>query len=102
MNRIPVINPIPELIAEMIEAGGHTKAEVAAALGVPATRVSELVAGKLRINAELAIRLSRVWPDSDPSYWLGIQNEIDLREVSERKAADLSAVKRLRPAKKAG
>jgi addiction module HigA family antidote len=102
MNRLPVINPIPEIIAEMIEASGRTKAEVAAALGVPATRVSELLAGKLRINAEIAIRLARVWPDSDPAYWLGIQNEIDLRDVSHRKAAALRAVKPLRPVKKAG
>jgi addiction module HigA family antidote len=102
MNRAPLINPIPEIIAELIEASGRSKTEVASALGIPATRISELLAGQLRVNAELALRLSRVWPDSDPSYWLGIQNEVDLRQVREEKAAALRGLKRLRPVKRAG
>lgn len=97
MSRIPVINPIPEMIAELIQASGRTKSTVAAALGIPGSRLSELLAGRLRINAELALRLSRVWPDADAAYWLNIQNELDLREARSAKAVALRRLKPLLP-----
>jgi addiction module HigA family antidote len=97
MNRVAIINPIPSMIAELIEASGRSKSTVAAALGIPATRLSELLAGRQRLNAELALRLSRVWPDADAAYWLNIQNEVDLREARTSKAADLRRLKPLKP-----
>jgi len=97
MTRILVINPIPEMIAELIQASGRTKSAVASALGIPGSRLSELLAGRLRINAELALRLSRVWPDADAAYWLNIQNEMDLREARTAKAAALRRLKPLQP-----
>ena len=97
MSRIPVINPIPEMIAELIQASGRTKTTVAAALGIPGSRLSELLAGRLRINAELALRLSLVWPDADAAYWLNIQTELDLRQARSAKAAALRRLKPLQP-----
>lgn len=101
MNRIPLLNPIPEMLAELIEASGRPKSSVAAALGIPASRLSELLAGRLRLNAELALRLARVWPDADASYWLNIQNELDLREARTTKAAALRRLRPLKPLKRA-
>ncbi len=100
MNRIALQNPIPEMIAELIEASGRTKTGVAAALGIPASRLSELLAGRLRLNAELALRLARVWPDADAGYWLNIQNELDLREARTAKAAALRRLRPLKPLKR--
>lgn len=97
MTRIPVINPVPEMIAELIQASGRTKSAVAGALGIPASRLSELLAGRLRINAEMALRLSLVWPDADAAYWLNIQNELDLRQARSAKAVALRRLKPLPP-----
>ena len=44
MNPIPLQNPIPEMIGELIEASGRSKSTVAASLGIPASRLSELLA----------------------------------------------------------
>jgi addiction module HigA family antidote len=97
MKRIVIVNPLPAMVAELVEASGLSKSAVAAALGIPASRLSELLAGRLRVNAELALRLSRVWPDADAAYWLNIQNEVDLRETRAAKAADLRRLKPLKP-----
>ena len=98
MKRIVIVNPVPAMMAELVEASGRSKSAVAAALGIPSSRLSELLAGRLRVNAELALRLSRVWPDADAAYWLNIQNEVDLREARAAKAADLRRLKPLKPA----
>lgn len=100
MKSIPLQNPIPEMIGELIESSGHCKSTVAAALGIPASRLSELLAGRLRLNAELALRLARVWPDADAAYWLNIQNEMDLREARTAKAAALRRLKPMKPLKR--
>ena len=79
---------------------GEVVSKVAAALGIPASRLSELLAGRLRLNAELALRLARVWPDADAGYWLNIQNELDLREARTAKAAALRRLRPLKPLKR--
>ena len=56
-----------------------------------------MLAGRLRLNAELALRLARVWPDADAAYWLNIQNEMDLREARTAKAAALRRLKPMKP-----
>ena len=101
MNRIAPQNPIPEMLVELIEASGRTKTGVAAARGIPASRLSELLAGRLRLNAELALRLARVWPDADAGYWLNIQNEMDLREARTAKGTALRRLRPLKPLKRA-
>ena len=99
MKPIPLQNPVPEMIGELIEASGRSKSTVAAALGIPASRLSELLSGRLRLNAELALCLACVWPDADAAYWLNIQNEMDLREARTAKAAALRRLKPMKPLK---
>ncbi len=51
--------------------------------GIPATRVSGILRGRRKINAEPALRLARYF-GNDPEYWLGIQNRYDLAEERRR------------------
>ncbi len=51
--------------------------------GIPATRVSGILRGQRKINAESALRLARYF-GNDPEYWLGIQNRYDLAEERRR------------------
>ncbi|HOX13098.1 MAG TPA: HigA family addiction module antitoxin [Spirochaetia bacterium] len=51
--------------------------------GIPATRVSGILRGRRKINAESALRLARYF-GNDPEYWLDIQNRYDLAEERRR------------------
>ncbi len=48
-------------------------------LGIPQTRVSEILKGNRRITADTALRLSQYFGNS-ADFWLGIQDEYDLRK----------------------
>jgi addiction module HigA family antidote len=47
-------------------------------LGVPITRINEIIKGKRAITTDTALRLSRYFGTS-PESWLNLQQEYDLR-----------------------
>ena len=61
--------------------------------GMPATRVSQILKGNRRITADTALRLSRYFGNS-ADFWLGIQDEYDLREQEELIEAELQNIPR--------
>jgi len=48
-------------------------------IGIPQTRISEIIKGNRRISADTALRLSKYFGNS-PKFWLGLQNDYDLEE----------------------
>lgn len=48
-------------------------------IGVPQTRISQIIRGKRSITADTAIRLSRYFGNSS-AFWLGLQNDYDIEE----------------------
>ena len=58
---------------------------------MPATRISQIIKGNRRITADTALRLSRYFGNS-ADFWLGIQDEFDLREQEERIEAELETI----------
>jgi addiction module HigA family antidote len=46
---------------------------------IPATRISQILKGNRKISVDTALRFSRFFGNS-ADFWLGIQNEYDLRE----------------------
>ncbi len=46
-------------------------------IGIPQTRVSEILKGNRRITADTALRLSKYFGNSS-KFWLGLQNDFDL------------------------
>ena len=58
---------------------------------MPATRISQILKGKRRITADTALRLSRYFGNS-ADFWMGIQDEFDLREEAERIEAELNRI----------
>ena len=73
-------------IAEELQARGVTQAELARALRVPASRVSEVIRGRRAVNADFALRLGR-WMGTGPDIWLNLQKTYDLR-IAERQHGD--------------
>lgn len=60
--------------------------------GIPATRVSGILRGQRKINAETALRLARYF-GNDPEFWLGIQNRYDLAEERRRLTDELYKIR---------
>lgn len=73
-------------IAEELRARGVSQAELARALRVPASRVSEVIRGRRSVNADFALRLGR-WMGTGPDIWLNLQRTYDVR-IAEREHAD--------------
>ena len=53
-------------------------------IGIPQTRVSEIVNGNRRITADTALRLSKYFNIS-ARFWLGLQDDFDLEEEAKSK-----------------
>lgn len=62
-------------------------------LGIPQTRVSEILNGNRRITADAALRLSKYFGNS-AKFWLGLQDDFDLEEELRTKQKELSGIKK--------
>ncbi len=53
-------------------------------VGIPQTRISEIIKGTRRITADTALRLSRYFGNS-AKFWLGLQDDFDIEEEIDHK-----------------
>jgi len=60
-------------------------------VGIPQTRVSEILKGNRRITADTALRLSRYFGNS-AKFWLGLQADYDLEQEVQLKSKELGAI----------
>lgn len=95
--KLHLTTPGEILLEEFIKPLNLTQREVAKGLGIPETRVSELIHGKLRINAEYALRLS-IFFNMSERFWLNLQYDYDRRLLELSKAAEIK--KSVRPFRK--
>ena len=91
MKRIPNVTPGEILMEEFLIPMGITPYRLSKDTTMPATRISQIIKGHRRITADTALRLSRYFGNS-ADFWLGIQDEFDLREQEERIEAELEAI----------
>jgi addiction module HigA family antidote len=78
-----LLSPIPPgeiLREEFLRPHGLTLAQVARDLDVNTGRLSEIVHGRARISAEMALRLGRYFGTS-PELWLGLQMDYEMRKA---------------------
>ena len=74
---LPHIHP-GEILAEELNERGLTGSSAARALGVPQSRVSNILRGRTGITADTALRLGR-WLGTGPELWLNMQKDFELR-----------------------
>jgi addiction module HigA family antidote len=60
-------------------------------IGIPQTRISEIVKGNRRITADTALRLSRYFGNS-AKFWLGLQDDFDIEEEEQLKSSELEII----------
>jgi addiction module HigA family antidote len=82
MKKLEPIKPGEILLEEFLKPMGLSQYRLAKEIGVPAQRISEIIAGKRSITADTDLRLCRFLGLSN-GYWLRAQAAYDT-EVAER------------------
>ena len=91
MERIPSITPGEILVEEFLRPLNLTAYRLAKDTNVPATRISQIIKGNRKITADTALRFSKYFGNS-ADFWLGIQDEYDLREEKRKIAKELEKI----------
>lgn len=79
MTRIPNIHPGEILLEEFLKPMGISAYRLAKETNLPATRISQIIKGTRSITAATALRFAAFF-ETTPEFWLGLQQEYDLRE----------------------
>lgn len=91
---LPTIHP-GEILADELEERGFTGSSAARALGIPQSRISNILRGRTGITADTALRLGR-WLGTGPELWLNMQKEYELRVAEASGGREIEAT--VRPA----
>jgi addiction module HigA family antidote len=86
MTKLRPVTPGELLLEEFLKPMGISQYRLAMEIGVPAQRISEIVAGKRAVTADTDLRFCRFFGLSN-GYWLRAQAAHDT-EVAEEALAD--------------
>ncbi len=92
MKKLRNIHPGEILLEEFLIPLEISAYRLSKDIGIPQTRVSEIVKGNRRITADTALRLSKYFGNS-VKFWLGLQDDFDIEEEQNQKKAELGAIK---------
>lgn len=92
MKRLKNIHPGEILAEEFLTPMDLTAYRLAKDIGIPQTRVSEIIKGNRSITADTALRLSKYFGNS-AKFWLGLQADYDLEEQQFKKRHELHEIK---------
>lgn len=93
MEKLRNIHPGEILLQEFLIPMGISAYRLSLDIGIPQTRISEIIKGKRRITADTAIRLSNYFGNS-VKFWLGLQNDYDIEEELISKGNEFNAIKK--------
>jgi addiction module HigA family antidote len=91
MKRLRNIHPGEILNEEFLVPFEISAYRLSKDIGIPQTRISEILKGNRRITADTALRLSRYFGNS-AKFWLGLQDDFDIEEESKIKWKDLESI----------
>jgi addiction module HigA family antidote len=95
--RLPSIHPGEILREEFLEPLGLTAYQLAKAINVEQTRVSEILHGKRGITADTALRLARFFGTS-AQMWMNLQSRYELEEAEGKLRSTLQEIQPREPA----
>lgn len=93
MNRLENIHPGEILLEEFLKPLEITAYRLSKDLGIPQTRISEILKGRRRISADTALRLSKYFGNS-AKFWLGLQDDYDLEAELLTRKQEFQKIKR--------
>jgi addiction module HigA family antidote len=94
MERLANIHPGEVLQEEFLKPLEVSAYKLSKDIGIPQTRISEILKGRRRITADTALRLSYYF-GTTPKFWLGLQDDFDLEEEERTKKSEFENIKRL-------
>ena len=94
MAKLKNIHPGEILAEEFLMPFGISAYKLAKDIGIPQTRVSEILKGNRRITADTALRLSKYFGNS-AKFWLGLQDDFDLEAETNAKGGLLDNIPKI-------
>lgn len=91
MKKLKNIHPGEVLQEEFLLPLGLSAYKLSKDIGIPQTRVSEIIKGNRRITADTALRLSKYFGNS-AKFWLGLQDDFDIEEEERLKSKELNLI----------
>lgn len=91
MAKLKNIHPGEVLSEEFLIPFGISAYKLAKDIGIPQTRISEILKGNRRITADTALRLSKYFGNS-AKFWLGLQDDFDLEEEANAKSSLINSI----------
>lgn len=93
MERLKNIHPGEILLEEFLIPLEISAYRLSKEIGIPQTRISQILKGQRKITADTALRLSNYFGNS-AKFWLGLQNDYDLENELLQKKDELEKIKR--------
>jgi len=93
VNRMPPVHPGEILREDFLVPLGMSVNALSLAIGVPATRMHEIVKQRRAISADTATRLARYF-GGDAGSWLALQAAYDLKTLPTRTDIEASVMPR--------
>ncbi len=93
MGKLDNIHPGEVLREEFMIPLEITAYRLSKDLGIPQTRISEILKGRRRVSADTALRLSKYFGNS-AKFWLGLQDDYDLEEELNSRKREFQKIKR--------
>ena len=91
MKRLRNIHPGEILQEEFLIPLGLSAYKLSKDIGIPQTRVSEIIKGNRRLTADTALRLSKYFGNS-AKFWLGLQDDFDIEEEEKIKGKEFDSI----------
>jgi len=93
MENLKNVSPGEILLEEFLIPMEITQYSLSKNLGIPQTRISEIIKGNRRITADTALRLSAYFGNS-AKFWLGIQDDFDIENALNEKPLIFDRIKK--------
>jgi len=88
---LPNIHPGEILLEDFLKPAGLSQYRVAKAIGIPESRISNIVHGTRGITADTALRFGRFF-GTTPKVWLNLQNAYDLEEAERARRKEIEKI----------
>jgi addiction module HigA family antidote len=97
MSKLKNIHPGEILLEEFLIPLEITAYRLSKDIGIPQTRVSEIIKGRRRITADTALRLS-IYFGNSARFWLGLQDDFDIEVAGVKFVVDAMSAQYLQGA----
>ena len=94
MKKLKNIHPGEILNKEFLKEINISAYKLSKDIGIPQTRISEILKGRRRITADTALRLSKYFGNS-AIFWLGLQNDFDIEQELRAKEKEFNSIQQL-------